>query len=295
MELRVLRYFLTVAREENITKAAEQLYITQPTLSRQLSELEDELGVKLFQRTQHGIALTEDGMLLKRRAMEIVALSDKTQQELSRAEGVLAGEIAIGSGETKQIEDLTRMMAGFRKEHPDVTFDMHTATADEIKERLEGGLVDLGLLVEPVDISQYHFLRLPGKEKAGVLVRTDSTLAKKEVIHPEDLVGIPLIMVKRLDLRNEMASWFGKHYDQVQIASTYNLIYNAAIMVKNHVGVALCIELESHFDDLCFRPLSPARESGNVLVWKKEQPLPASTKAFIEYFEQCLGGMAGDT
>jgi DNA-binding transcriptional LysR family regulator len=295
MELRVLRYFLTVAREGNITKAAEQLYITQPTLSRQLSDLEEELGVKLFQRAQHGIALTEDGMLLKRRALQIVALSDKTQHELSHAEGVLSGEIAIGSGETKQIEDLARMMTGFRKEHPDVTFDMHTATADEIKERLEGGLVDIGLLVEPVGISQYHFLRLPGKEKAGVLVRTDSTLARKEVIRPEDLVGIPLIMVKRPDLRNEMSNWFGEHYDQMQIACTYNLIYNAAIMVKNHVGVALCIELESHFEDLCFRPLSPARESGNVLVWKKEQPLPAATTAFIEYVKKCSEGIAGDT
>lgn len=294
MELRVLKYFLMVASEENITKAAEQLHITQPTLSRQLSQLENELGVKLFQRGQHGIALTEDGMLLRRRALEIVALSDKTERELSHAEDVLAGEIAIGSGETKNIQVLTRMMAEFRKEHPEVTFDMYTATADDIKERLERGLVDVGVLVEPVDISQYHFLRLPGKEKAGVLVRTDSPLAEKKAISPEDLVGMPLLMVKRPYLRNEISNWFGEDYDQMEIASTYNLIYNAAIMVKNHVGVAVCIELESHFDDLCFRPLYPTREIGNVLVWKKEQTLPAATRAFIEYVEKYLHGITDD-
>jgi DNA-binding transcriptional LysR family regulator len=295
MELRVLKYFLMVAREENITRAAELLYITQPTLSRQLSQLEDDLGVKLFQRGQHGITLTEEGMLLRRRALEIVALSDKVEQELSQADDVLSGEIAIGSGETKYVDVLSRMMAEFRKEHSDVTFDIYTATADDIKERLERGLIDIGVLVEPVDISQYNFLRLPGKEKTGVLVRTDSPLAEKEVVHPEDLAGIPLLMVKRPYIRNELSNWLGEFYDQVEIASSYNLIYNAAIMVKNHLGVALCIELESHFDDLCFRPLYPTLESGNVLVWKKEQTLPAATRAFISYIEKCYEGISGDT
>lgn len=288
MELRVLNYFLVVAREENITRAAQQLHITQPTLSRQLSQLEDELGVKLFQRGQHGINLTEEGLLLRRRAQEIVALSKKTERELSQADEVLSGNIAIGTGETKTIQTLTRMMAEFRKTHPEVNFDVYTATADDVKERLERGLVDIGVLLEPVDISHYQYLRLPGKEKAGVLVRTDSPLAKLDRIFPEDLVGIPLIMVKRAYLRNELSNWFGDHFDQIEIASTYNLIYNAAIMVQNQVGVALCIELESQFEDLCFRPLYPMREIGSVLVWKKEQPLPAVTSAFIEHTRNTL-------
>jgi DNA-binding transcriptional LysR family regulator len=295
MELRVLRYFLVVAREENITRAAEQLHITQPTLSRQLSQLQDELGIKLFQRGRHGIALTEDGTLLRRRALEIVALSDKTERELSHAEDVLSGEIAIGSGETKSIQVLTSMMAAFRKMHPDVTFDMYTAIADDVKERLDRGLLDIGLLVEPVDISQYQFLRLPSKERAGVLVRTDSPLAERDVIRSEDLIGIPLLMVKRPYLRNEMANWFGESFDQMEIASTYNLIYNAAMMVKDHVGVALCIELESQFDGLCFRPLSPNRETGNVIVWKEVQTLPAPTQAFIEYIKTYLSSITDDT
>ena len=294
MELRVLRYFLVVAREENITKAAEQLHITQPTLSRQLSQLQEELGVELFKRVQHGIALTGDGMLLRRRALEIVALSDKAERELTHAEDVLAGEIAIGSGETKSIQALTSMMAEFRQEHPDVTFDMYTAIADDVKERLDRGLLDIGLLVEPVDISQYFFLRLPGKERAGVLVRADSPLAEKDVVRPKDLAGTPLLMVKRPYLRNEMANWFGESIDQMEIAGTYNLIYNAALMVKNHVGVALCIELESHFDDICFRPLFPTRETGNVLVWKKEQTLPAATGAFIDFVKACFKGITYD-
>lgn len=289
MELRVLNYFLVAAREGNITKAAELLHITQPTLSRQLSQLEDELGVKLFQRGQHGITLTEDGMLLRRRAREIVALSEKAHRELSHGDEVLSGEIAIGSGETKTIQTLTRLIAGFRQEHPEVTFDIFTAIADDIKERLEGGLVDIGVLVEPVDISQYQYLRLPGKEKVGVLVRTDSSLAALDRVFPEDLVGIPLIMMKRPYLQNEMSNWFGEYFDQIEIASTYNLIYNAAIMVQNRVGAAVCIELESHFEDLCFRPLYPMREIGSVFVWKKEQALPAATRAFIEYVRNALG------
>ena len=295
MELRVLKYFLIVAREENITKASELLHITQPTLSRQLKQLEDELGTKLFYRGQHNISLTEDGMLLRRRALEIVALSEKTERELSRKDDVLSGEISIGSGETKNIETLTKMMASFRKEHSDVTFDMYTATADDIKERIEKGLLDIGVLIEPVDISQYNFHRLPGKEKAGVLIKKDSPLAEKDVIKPEDLIGTPVIAVKRANLRNEMANWFGKYYDQIEIACTYNLIYNAAIMVKNDVGVAMCIDLESHFEGLCFRPLQPMQENGTVLVWKKDQMLPSATKAFIKHIEKYTSGMSGDT
>ncbi|MEZ4727050.1 MAG: LysR family transcriptional regulator [Caldilineaceae bacterium] len=288
MELRVLKYFLMVAREENITKAAELLHVTQPTLSRQLAQLEDELGTKLFQRGQHGITLTEDGLLLRRRAVEIVALADKTERELSHADDALSGEITIGSGETKSIHALIGMMAAFRRQHPDVTFDMYTAAADDIKEHLDRGLADVGVVVEPVEISQYHFLRLPGNERAGVLLRTDSPLAEKAVIRPEDLVGTPLLMVKRPYFQNELTNWFGAACDQMEIVATYNLIYNAAMMVQHHMGVALCLELESQFDGLCFRPLEPTQENGTVLIWKKEQMLPATTRAFIEYTKKYL-------
>lgn len=288
MELRVLRYFLMVAREENITKSAELLHITQPTLSRQLAQLEEELGIKLFKRGQHSITLTEDGMLLKRRAQEIIELTERTEKELSNVTENLSGEVAIGSGETKSVHVLARIMANFRKEHPDVSFHMYSSVANDIKERMEKGFLDIGLLTEPVDVSKYDFIRMPEKEKWGVLVRKDSLLAMKGVICPKDLVGIPIIISKRQLVQNELASWFGEYYDQMEIASTYNLAYNAAIMVENNVGVALCFHFENRFENLVFCPLSPQLETGSVLVWKKYHGFSTTTKAFIQYIQKCL-------
>ena len=258
MEFRVLKYFLMVAREENITKAAALLHLTQPTLSRQLMQLEAELGVKLFHRSKHSIILTEDGMLLKRRAQEIVSLSDKTVQELSHKEDMLSGEIAIGCGETKNMLFLSEQIKKFRQKYPLVQFSIHSAIADDIKERIEKGILDIGLLMEPVDVGKYEFIRMPQKEKWGILVRKDSELAAKESINPKDLTNVPLIMVKRELVKNELASWFGDYYEGLQIAATYNLILNAASMVERGVGVALCFDLGAAFyEDLCFIPLAP--------------------------------------
>lgn len=164
MELRVLRYFLTVAREENITRAAALLHVTQPTLSRQLMQLEDELGVKLFHRSRYRIVLTDDGMLLRQRAQEIVALAEKTEREFMREEGILSGEISIGCGETRNMTFLSRRMVTFRQVHPMVQFSIYSANADDIKDRLEKGILDLGLLAEPVDIGRYEFIRMPSRE-----------------------------------------------------------------------------------------------------------------------------------
>lgn len=289
MEFRVLKYFLMVAREENITKAAALLHLTQPTLSRQLMQLEAELGVKLFHRSKHSIILTEDGMLLKRRAQEIISLSDKTVQELSHKEDVLSGEIAIGCGETKNMLFLSEQIRKFRQKYPLVQFSIHSAIADDIKERIEKGILDIGLLMEPVDIGKYEFIRMPQKEKWGILVRKDSELAAKESINPKDLTNVPLIMVKRELVKNELASWFGDYYEGVQIAATYNLILNAASMVERGVGVALCFDLGvSFYEDLCFIPLAPTLETGSVLVWKKNQTLGAATSQFMRYLRNAF-------
>ncbi len=289
MEFRVLKYFLMVAREENITKAAALLHLTQPTLSRQLMQLEAELGVKLFHRSKHSIILTEDGMLLKRRAQEIISLSDKTVQELSHKEDVLSGEIAIGSRETKNMLFLSEQIRKFRQKYPLVQFSIHSAIADDIKERIEKGILDIGLLMEPVDIGKYEFIRMPQKEKWGILVRKDSELAAKESINPKDLTNVPLIMVKRELVKNELASWFGDYYEGVQIAATYNLILNAASMVERGVGVALCFDLgASFYEDLCFIPLAPTLETGSVLVWKKNQTLGAATSQFMRYLRNAF-------
>lgn len=289
MELRVLKYFLMVAREENITKAAALLHITQPTLSRQLMQLEEELGVKLFYRRKHSIILTEDGMLLKRRAQELVSLSNKTIQELLHKDNMLSGEIAIGCGEAKSMSFISDRIRDFQQLYPLVKFNIHSAIADDIKERIERGILDMGLLTEPVDIGKYEFIRMPQKEQWGILTRRDSELAGKEYISPKDLADVPLLMVKRELVKNELASWFGDYYEQLQIAATYNLIINAAAMVKSGVGVALCFDLGAiYYDDLRFVPLAPILQTGSVLVWKKNQTMGDSITHFIQFVKNTI-------
>lgn len=291
MELRVLNYFLTVAREENITKAAQLLHVTQPTLSRQLMQLEQELGVQLFHRGRHNVTLTEDGLLLKRRAQELVTLSEKTKLELQHKEEIPSGEIAIGCGETKSMSILSRGMYTFRASYPGVQFNIHSATADDIKERIGKGLWDLGLLTEPVDIAKYEFIRMPVKDRWGVLVRREAPLAKKATVTPDDLKKFPLITAGRELVKNELASWFGSAFEQMEVAATYNLIVNAANMVEQGMGVAVCLNLGVFFENLCFVPLMPRMETGTVLVWKKNQTLTAANTKFIQHMQQYLSSI----
>lgn len=284
MELRVLRYFLAAAREENITRAAALLHLTQPTLSRQLMQLEEELGVQLFHRSRYRIVLTDEGMLLRRRAQELVDLADKTTREFAARETELIGEIAIGAGETRSMSFLSRAIAAFRERYPGVTFRIFSANADDVKERLDMGLLDMGLLTEPVDVGKYAFYRMKEKDRWGVLVRADSPLANQESVTPQDLEGLPLLLSGREIVQRELASWFGERWEKLRIAATFNLILNAANMVRCGVGVALSFDLDMAFDDLRFLPLSPAMETGTVLVWKKDQMLTPA----VEAFHRCL-------
>ncbi len=288
MELRVLKYFLMVAREENITKAADLLHITQPTLSRQLMQLEDELGVKLFHRGKYNVTLTEDGMFLRHRAQELVELSDKTIKEISHKDDVLAGEISIGCGETKNMTALADKIAVFQKSYPLVQFNIYSSVASDIKERIEKGLIDIGLLMEPVDVSKYEFIHMPYKEKWGILARKDSALAKKEVITPEDLADIPLLLPRRNQVKNVIGNWFGEQYEKLNIAATYNLIMNATYMVRSNVGIAVCFDFETIFQDLAFIPLSPVLETGAVLVWKKSSMLSTVASQFIHRIKNTI-------
>lgn len=289
MEIRVLKYFLAVAREENITKAAGLLHISQPSLSRQLMQMEESLGVKLFKRSKHRIILTDEGRLLRRRAQEIVALADKAEKELSKGEDAISGEIAIGCGETKNMAYLSQMIVSFRERYPEVTFEIYTAIADDVKDHIENGVLDFGLMLEPVEISKYNFIRLPLGEKWCVLMRKDSPLAEKDKITPADLVGVPLMIAKRKSVRNELENWFGDYYDRLNITATCNLSYsNRSIMVENHVGVALVHEFENNHESLCLRPIFPEIENKSVLVWKKNQVFsPAATK-FIEWIKNAI-------
>lgn len=285
MELRVLKYFLAVAREENITRAAALLHLTQPTLSRQLMQLEEELGVQLFHRSRYHIVLTDEGMLLRRRAQELVDLAEKTEREVACRETELMGEISIGAGETRSMSFLSRAMVSFRTLYPKVTFRIFSANADDVKERLDMGILDMGLLTEPVDVGKYAFCRMREKDLWGVLVRADSPLAAMEAVTPQDLEDVPLLISGREIVQRELASWFGERWEKLQIAATFNLVLNAANMVRCGVGTALCFDLNTAFDDLRFLPLSPRMETGTVLVWKKDQILTPAVEAFHQHIK----------
>ena len=249
MELRVLKYFLAVAREENITKAAEFLHITQPTLSRQLMQLEEELNAQLFIRGKNRIVLTDEGMLLRRRAEEIVDLANKTEKEFLEQDNLVTGEIFIGGGETNAMHILARIIKEFKEEYPQIKYQFYSGNADDIKERLDKGLIDIGLLTEPVDIEKYEFVRLEQKEVWGILAPKDSKLAAKEYATPQDLLKLPLLSTRRTIVQNEIANWFGQDYEQLDIIATYNLIYNAAIMVEEGIGYAICLEKLVNIND----------------------------------------------
>ena len=280
-----------VVREENITRAADALHITQPTLSRQLLQLEEELGVKLFIRGKSKITLTDEGMLLRRRAEEIVDLADKTEKEFGEHNNIIGGEIFIGAAETNAMHVLADSIKKFSKEYPQVKYNLYSGNADDIKERIDKGLIDMGLLTEPVNIEKYDFIRLPQKEIWGVLMRKDSPLAKNEYIRPDDLIAMPIINTKRSIVQNEIENWFGDHYEKLNIIATYNLIYNAAIMVEEGLGYAICFEKLVNINDetnLCFKHFYPKLETGTVIVWKKHQVFSTATAKFIKEIMNAL-------
>ena len=291
MEIRVLKYFLLVAREENITKAANLLHLTQPTLSRQLMQLEEELGVQLFRRSKHHIILTEEGMLLRRRAEEIVALADKTKDDLQHREEQLTGTIAVGSGELQSSRFLTQLLTAFQEKNPLVRFAIYSGNSDNIKERIERGLLDVGLLQEPVDISKYSFVRTPCREQWGVLVRDDSELAARENVSPAELASVPLILPERESVQNELFNWFGSYAEGLHITATGNLLYNLASLVRASGGSVLTLNLDCTYEGLRFIPLSPPLESNTVLVWKKAQTFSVAAAALIKFSEKYISGM----
>lgn len=283
LELRVLNYFLIVAREENITRAAEILHITQPTLSRQMAELEEELNTKLFERTNRKVILTESGMLLRRRAEEVVSLANKIQQEFQNGDDELMGVISIGSGVSTAVsETLPGLLQEYNQDYPKVRFELHTGTAAMIKDQLDKGLLDVGILIEPVEVEKYDFIRLPQKEIWGILMPENDPLAQKEIITPKDLRSLPLIVSWRIGER-EAKAWFGGDTEHLNVFCTYDLIDNASLLVEHRLGYAFVIEgaLKS-LSGLAFRPLSPEVSNTSVLVWKKYQPMNKAVQKFID-------------
>lgn len=294
MELRVLHYFLMAAREENITRAAELLHITQPTLSRQLQQLEGELGVKLFQRGKHSIYLTAEGLLFRRRAQELIALAEKAKEELSPSTEELSGRVSIGCGELLSVEELSDMISAFQRRHPLVRFHLHSGYNDDTKEKIEQGILDLGLLVEPVDISKYEFVRMRQREEWGILIHRASPLSRLEAVRPEDLSGQSMITTMDSPIFRELASWMGGRMEHSQISGTYNLLYNAAMMARKSGVPVMCLRLNCHYDDLVFVPMRPKLELGSVLAWKEHQPSSPSVSAFIEFIKKYKKRISND-
>lgn len=286
MELRILRYFLAVAREENITKAAELLHITQPTLSRQLAQLEEDVGVTLFSRGARKVTLTDEGMLLRRRAEEIVDLADKTEKELTERDELINGVVSVGCGELASVQVIAEMFRAFKEKYPAVTYELYAGNADYTNERIEKGLSDIALFLEPVDIDRYDFLRLGVKERWAVLLPAEDPLVQKGFVTAVDLVGKELLFPARLKVQNELVSWFGDYFPQVMVPYTCNMSTNASIMVRNGLGYAFHIEGSRPFLDrsqVCSLPLYPELAATTVLAWKKRQPFSVTTTKFIEF------------
>lgn len=285
MDLRVLRYFLMVAREQSFTKAARQLNITQPTLSRQLAALEEELGVRLFDRGGHSITLTNEGLLLKRRALEIVDLEDRIVSEFKGGNASVEGMITIGCGEFMAVELLAGICKSYKEKYPLVRFTIHTGTADAISDMMNKGLVDIGLFLEPVDTQGLDYIRIQGSDHWVVTMRANDPLAVKEAITREDLLNLPLILPERANIRSELANWFGKDFDRLNIAFVSNLGTNAGIMAMHGLGYPVSVEGAARYwrnDLVVQKRLYPPITVNTVIAWRRNIPYAAAVRYFID-------------
>ena len=293
MELRVLKYFLATAQQESISKAAQVLHITQPTLSRQLMDLENELKTKLLIRGKRNkkITLTDEGKLLMARAQEIIELADKTESEFLYDEKNIAGEIYIGGGETDAMRVVAKAAKKFTLKYKNIKFHLYSGNGEDVKEKLDKGLLDFGLFIEPFDKKEFDFINLSQKDKWGVLMRKDAELAKKNFITPKDLKDIPILSSRQFLVKNLISGWLGDDFEKLNIVGTYNLLFNASIMVDEGFGYALCIDKLINFtgkSNLCFKPLKPTLEAGVLLAWRKNSPLSKCAKLFIKELQNSI-------
>lgn len=289
MELRVLRYFLAVAQEQSISGAAQFMHVSQPTLSRQIMDLEEELGVTLFHRGSRRITLTKQGMLLRKRAEQLMDLVHKTKGELASSDYGVSGAIHIGAGETHAFQIVAKTIHRLAGMHPDMRFQIFSGNAEDVMERLDKGLADFGLLIEPYDVARYDYLRLPTLDRWGVLMRRDSPLATLEAIQAEDLWDKPLICSRQALEGGQLSSWLKTDYAKLNLVASYNLLFNAALLVEAGVGYALCLDnivSATGENGLCFRPLSPMLESHVDLVWKRHQMFSKASETFLNGIRQ---------
>lgn len=291
MEIRLLKYFLAVAREGSISAAAETLHVTQPTLSRQLKDLETQLDTTLFLRGNRNIALTDDGLLLRKRAEEIISLVEKTENDFLHNDDIISGDIYIGCGETDAMRIISRITKEIQSDYPHVKVHLLSGNADDITEKLDNGLLDFCVIIEPFDIKKYDFIQLPVKDQWGLLMTKNSPLASHEIITPQDLLDLPLITSRQTLVSNEFSGWLGMDFEKLNVVCTYNLIYNASLMVEEGVGYVLCLDNlinTTGKSNLCFRPLSPKLECNLDIIWKKHQVFSSSALNFLKRLQKEL-------
>ena len=286
MELRVLRYFLAVVREESITAAAKSLHLTQPTLSRQLMELEEELGTQLLIRggRNQKITLTEKGMLLRRRAQELVELADKAQSEMGSDEIAVSGDVSIGGGETQGMRLVAKATKQLQQAYPAIRYHLYSGNAEDVKERLDKGLLDFGVFIGLTNLDQYEYFSLPTADTWGLLMQKGDPLAQKRAITPDDLPGLPLLVSRQRMGSNPFSEWLGGDSSVLRVVATYNLVYNASLMVSEGVGYAICLNklVNTSGADLCFVPLAPQMTAGIRFAWKKYQPFTKAAELFLD-------------
>lgn len=289
MDIRVLRYFLTLTTEESISGAAEVLHTTQPNLSRQLAELESEVGKKLFIRGSRKITLTEEGLFLRKRAQEIIELVDKTQADFSSFDEITGGDVYIGAGETKAMRIIAKTIKNIQLDYPSIQYHLYSGNAYDVTEQLDKGLVDFGILIEPINLSKYDHIRLPYTDIWGILMRKDDPLATHPSIKASDLKDVPILCSRQMLNENGLSGWLGYDSKQLNIVTTFNLINNPALFVEEGIGYAFSFkDLINVTGDsnLCFKPLEPQLESNLYIVWKKYQIFSKAASKFLAYLQE---------
>lgn len=292
MDLKSLRYFLAIADEGSISAAAESLNLSQPNISRQMTLLEKELGAKLFERGSRRIVLTEEGMLLRRRAVEILQLADTAVTEIGSAGKDVIGTVRIGCGETDAMRVVARAIRRFSETYPMVRFELHSGNAEDVSDLLERGLVDFGVLIEPTDKTRYDYLSFPTDIRWGALVRRDDPLARLHGVSPSDIFGRRVIVSRQNMAANGISGWMGPDFPEPDVVATYNLLFNASLLVSEGVGIALCLEgivNTSGDSDLVFVPFEPELRVGMSLVWKKNSVQGRAQRLFLDGLREFFG------
>lgn len=290
MEIRVLRYFIEIAREGNMSRAAETLHVSQPTLSKQMKELEKELGKKLFKRGSTTLTLTDEGMLLRKRAEDILEMVDKTTDEFKALDNIMGGDVQIGCAESYLIKYLARAIGQLKADYPLLRYHLSSGNTEQVTEKLDKGLLDFAVIAEPPSLSKYNYIEIPGSDIWGLLMKRDNPLAKKKTIVVDDLLGLDLICSAQA-IKVDIPRWCGEKVDMLNFTGTTNLFYNGSVFVKEGLGSMLTFDrlADTGTDSgLCFRPLSPALETKMYVIWKKYQVFTPIANLLINELKNIL-------